>query len=149
MLFMAEPAAMKSIQEMMEALYLETMTMIVSLEARVKILFMEAPVMIIYMVLAMMTLFKRGQSPAQPAHPAPARPVSASGAPADPNFVGVPMTELRVGERVEHNRFGAGVIKSISGTAPDMKATIVFDEFGEKLLLLKYAKLRPLKKDVN
>ena len=95
------------------------------------------------------TYFKRGQSPAQPAHPAPARPVSASGAPADPNFVGVPMTELRVGERVEHNRFGAGVIKSLSGTAPDMKATIVFDEFGEKLLLLKYAKLRPLKQGVN
>lgn len=55
------------------------------------------------------------------------------------------MTELHVGERVEHNRFGAGVIKAISGKAPDMKATIVFDDFGEKLLLLKYAKLRPEK----
>lgn len=66
----------------------------------------------------------------------------------DPDFVAVPMTELYVGERVEHNRFGAGTIKSISGTAPEMKAVIDFDsdQYGEKLLLLKYAKLRPLKR---
>ena len=64
----------------------------------------------------------------------------------DPDFVAVPMTELYVGERVEHNRFGAGLIKEISGVAPEMKARIVFDDFGEKLLLLKYAKLRPYNK---
>ena len=63
----------------------------------------------------------------------------------DPDFVPVPMTELYEGERVEHNRFGAGLIKEITGSAPEMKARIVFDEYGEKLLLLKYAKLRPLK----
>lgn len=65
----------------------------------------------------------------------------------DPDFVAVPMTELHEGERVEHNRFGAGTIKSISGAAPEMKAVIDFDsdQYGEKLLLLKYAKLRPLK----
>lgn len=62
----------------------------------------------------------------------------------DPDFVPVPMTDLYEGERVEHNRFGAGTIKSISGVAPEMKAVIVFDKYGEKLLLLKYAKLRPL-----
>ena len=50
------------------------------------------------------------------------------------------MTQLKVGERVEHNRFGAGTILTLSGTAPDMKAQIRFDEYGEKLLLLKYAK---------
>ncbi len=66
----------------------------------------------------------------------------------DPDFVPVPMTELYEGERVEHNRFGAGTIKSISGTVPEMKAVIDFDsdQYGEKLLLLKYAKLRPLKR---
>lgn len=62
----------------------------------------------------------------------------------DPNFVPVPMTELREGQRVEHNRFGAGLIKSITGTYPEMKAVIVFDDYGEKLLLLKFAKLRPI-----
>ena len=61
----------------------------------------------------------------------------------DPDFKAVPMTELREGERVEHIRFGAGDILEISGRYPDMKARIRFDEHGEKLLLLKYAKLRP------
>lgn len=81
---------------------------------------------------------------AKPAAPAPVRKPDVI----DPNFVAVPMTELYEGERVEHNRFGAGTIKSISGTAPEMKAVIVFDsdQYGEKLLLLKYAKLRPLKR---
>lgn len=60
----------------------------------------------------------------------------------DPNFKAVPMTDLREGERVEHIRFGAGEILEISGKYPDMKARIRFDDYGEKLLLLKYAKLR-------
>ena len=63
----------------------------------------------------------------------------------DPDFKAVPMTELRAGERVEHIRFGAGEILEISGRYPDMKARIRFDEHGEKLLLLKYAKLRHCK----
>ena len=63
----------------------------------------------------------------------------------DPNFEGVPMNQLYKGQRIEHNRFGAGVILNISGTEPDLKAQIRFDDYGEKLLLLKYAKIRPLK----
>ncbi|NLZ19836.1 MAG: UvrD-helicase domain-containing protein [Bacteroidales bacterium] len=62
---------------------------------------------------------------------------------ADADFVGVPMTELSEGQRIEHNRFGAGTILELSGSAPDMKARIRFDAYGEKLLLLKYAKIRP------
>ena len=46
--------------------------------------------------------------------------------------------------RIEHNRFGAGQILDLSGSAPDMKARIRFDDYGEKLLLLKYAKLRKI-----
>lgn len=76
---------------------------------------------------------------------APVRTAPAGTMPhADLDFEGVPMTQLKVGERVEHNRFGAGTILTLSGTAPDMKAQIRFDEYGEKLLLLKYAKLRPI-----
>ncbi len=63
---------------------------------------------------------------------------------ADANFVGVPMTDLREGLRIEHNRFGPGTILELSGRAPEMKAKIRFDDYGEKLLLLKYAKIRPL-----
>ena len=65
---------------------------------------------------------------------------------ADADFVGVPMTELRDGQRIEHNRFGPGTILELSGRAPEMKAKIRFDVHGEKLLLLKYAKLRPIQK---
>ena len=65
---------------------------------------------------------------------------------ADSDFVGVPMTELSVGQRIEHNRFGPGTILELSGTAPEMKARIRFDAHGEKLLLLKYAKIRPERK---
>ena len=54
------------------------------------------------------------------------------------------MTELTVGQRIEHNRFGPGTILELSGRAPEMKAKIRFDAHGEKLLLLKYAKLRPI-----
>lgn len=92
--------------------------------------------------------FERRQQPydriqaTKPAAPAPVRKPDVI----DPNFVAVSMTELYEGERIEHNRFGAGTIKTISGITPEMKAVIVFDDYGEKLLLLKYAKLRPLSK---
>ena len=61
----------------------------------------------------------------------------------DSEFIPVSMTELKTGQRIEHNRFGFGKILEITGSVPDLKARIVFDEYGEKILLLKYAKMRP------
>ena len=60
----------------------------------------------------------------------------------DSEFKPVPMTELKAGQRIEHNRFGFGKILEITGKVPDLKARISFDEYGEKILLLKYAKIR-------
>ncbi len=60
----------------------------------------------------------------------------------DSEFIPVPMTDLKVGQRIEHNRFGFGEIKEITGSVPDLKAKIEFDDYGEKILLLKYAKIR-------
>ena len=60
----------------------------------------------------------------------------------DPNFVPDPMTSFKVGDRIEHNRFGTGVLLEISGNIPDLKAKVRFDQYGEKLLLLKFAKIR-------
>ncbi|MCQ2156491.1 MAG: hypothetical protein MJY57_04765 [Bacteroidales bacterium] len=91
------------------------------------------------------TFIKRETAP-RPAPAAPVRPAAAKPDVIDPDFVAVPMTELREGQRIEHNRFGEGLIKSISGTVPELKAVIVFDDYGEKLMLLKYAKLRFEKK---
>ena len=77
-----------------------------------------------------------------------AKPVKPTAAPPqiDPDFKAVPMTELYKGERIEHNRFGPGLILELSGDAPEMKAVVDFDDYGRKQLLLKYAKLRPEKK---
>ena len=58
------------------------------------------------------------------------------------DFEPTPILELRAGQRVEHNRFGFGKILEISGTPADLKAKIAFDEHGEKILFLKYAKIR-------
>ena len=58
------------------------------------------------------------------------------------DFVPSPVSELRVGGRVEHDRFGFGEILSLEGTGADRKAVVRFDLSGEKTLLLKFAKLR-------
>ena len=52
------------------------------------------------------------------------------------------MSSFHVGDRIEHNRFGAGNVLEISGQVPELKARIRFEKYGEKLLLLKYAKIR-------
>lgn len=70
------------------------------------------------------------------------KPVSAAPRTPDADFSPVSVLELKVGQRIEHNRFGYGVIRQITGTGMDLKAKILFDSFGEKILLLKYAKIR-------
>jgi len=49
---------------------------------------------------------------------------------------------LEVGMEVEHERFGYGQVVDLEGKKPDVKATILFKELGQKQLLLKFAKLR-------
>ena len=60
----------------------------------------------------------------------------------DADFEPTPILQLKAGQRIEHNRFGYGQIVEISGTSADLKAKIAFDEHGEKILILKYAKIR-------
>jgi DNA helicase-2/ATP-dependent DNA helicase PcrA len=60
----------------------------------------------------------------------------------DPDFVPEPMSAFSVGDQIEHNRFGAGKVLEITGQIPDLKAKIRFEKYGEKLLLLKFAKIR-------
>ena len=60
----------------------------------------------------------------------------------DVDFEPTPILQLRAGQRIEHNRFGFGKILEISGSAADLKAKIAFDNHGEKILILKYAKIR-------
>ena len=60
----------------------------------------------------------------------------------DADFEPTPILQLRAGQRIEHNRFGFGQIAEITGNPTDLKAKIIFDEHGEKILILKYAKIR-------
>ena len=49
---------------------------------------------------------------------------------------------LRVGRRVLHEQFGEGEILSLEGKPGNIKAVVLFDNSGEKRLLLKYAKIK-------
>ena len=48
---------------------------------------------------------------------------------------------LIVGQKVKHSRFGRGKILKIEGEDANKKATVFFDGIGQKMLLLKFAKL--------
>ena len=80
--------------------------------------------------------------PLRPAAAPDRKPVSAAPHTPDADFSPVSVLDLKAGQRIEHNRFGYGVIRQITGTGMDLKAKILFDSFGEKILLLKYAKIR-------
>lgn len=54
------------------------------------------------------------------------------------------VASLRVGQRIEHERFGKGTVVRMEGSADNQKAIIAFDNVGEKTLLLKYARFRVL-----
>jgi len=94
----------------------------------------------------------RPERSAAPAPQAPSRRQPVSSAPAAPRydeatFVPSPMRDFSIGQRIEHNRFGPGLILDITGSFPELKAKISFDEYPEpKTILLKYAKMRPEQK---
>lgn len=54
------------------------------------------------------------------------------------------IADIREGVRVEHQRFGKGIVKTTEGSAPDIKAVVDFDQHGIKKLLLRFARLRIL-----
>jgi DNA helicase-2/ATP-dependent DNA helicase PcrA len=58
-----------------------------------------------------------------------------------PNFVACDISQLRVGMRVEHAKFGFGKIVQLDMNGPDKRARILFEQAGEKTLLLSFAKL--------
>ncbi|MBO5979594.1 MAG: hypothetical protein J6Q12_04085, partial [Bacteroidales bacterium] len=87
-------------------------------------------------------------APARRPEPMPVRrPQPVAPRVADSDFVPTPILQLRAGQRIEHNRFGFGKILEISGNPADLKAKIAFDEHGEKILILKYAKIRAVEVD--
>jgi len=57
-------------------------------------------------------------------------------------FVADDSSKIQVGMQVLHERFGLGKVLEIEGGAPDLKATVFFQDSGQKSLLLKFAKLK-------
>ncbi|MCD8303578.1 MAG: UvrD-helicase domain-containing protein [Prevotellaceae bacterium] len=51
---------------------------------------------------------------------------------------------LKVGAKVEHARFGIGIVRQFEGEGLDAKAIVDFGSNGEKRLLLRFARLTPL-----
>ena len=64
--------------------------------------------------------------------------------PEDPNFVAGDISHLKVGDMVQHQRFGRGVVAEIEGEGQNQKAKVNFDNIGSKVLVLKFAKMRIL-----
>jgi DNA helicase-2/ATP-dependent DNA helicase PcrA len=52
---------------------------------------------------------------------------------------------LQVGYRIRHERFGAGKITALTGENENAKAVVLFDNFGSKQLLLKFARFEIIK----
>lgn len=61
------------------------------------------------------------------------------------NFKADNPSAFRANMQVEHPRFGIGKILTIEGSMPNTKAQILFNSVGQKLLLLKFAKLKIVK----
>lgn len=80
--------------------------------------------------------------PTRPLRPVPS-PAAAAPA-ARPAAAGSAEWNIRVGSRIEHNRFGQGTVRAIEGSGPGTKALVSFDSAGDKNLLLKFAKFTVL-----
>ncbi len=72
---------------------------------------------------------------------APARPQTVEHKPAA-DFVASDTSNLEVGNKVEHQKFGFGEVVKMEGSAHNPIATVKFELNGEKKIMLNYAKLR-------
>ncbi len=59
-----------------------------------------------------------------------------------PDFEPSDTSDLQVGQRVEHQKFGFGEVVKMEGSAHNPIATVHFEKNGEKKIMLQYAKLR-------
>lgn len=60
----------------------------------------------------------------------------------DQNFEPSDPDEVEVGNKVEHTKFGYGIVESIDGGVHNRIATVAFEKAGSRRLMLTFAKLR-------
>lgn len=70
---------------------------------------------------------------------------TATSAPAASAAPSSDLSGLSVGAKVRHDRFGEGEVIAIEGDGGNAKATVAFTHFGQKQLLLKFARLTIVK----
>jgi len=68
--------------------------------------------------------------------------IKSSGYKVPADFAPSDTSTLKEGMKVEHPKFGFGMVTQMDSTGADRKAKINFDDFGEKTLLLNFAKLK-------
>jgi len=61
-----------------------------------------------------------------------------------PDFIASDTSNLKEGQRVEHQKFGFGEVMKMEGSVHNPIATVKFELNGEKKIMLNYAKLRIL-----
>lgn len=74
-----------------------------------------------------------------PSRPTPQKPVEHT---PSPDFKPSDTSELKAGQKVEHQKFGYGEVLKMEGATHNPIATIKFNLNGEKKIMLNYAKLR-------
>lgn len=70
------------------------------------------------------------------------KPVPTSSYKPSADFAPSDTSRLEAGMKVEHPKFGFGIVKGLETEGSNRKAKVEFDAFGEKTLLLSFAKLK-------
>ena len=52
---------------------------------------------------------------------------------------------IKVGNVIEHQRFGIGTVENVTGVGDNLKITVNFKNSGTKQLLLKFARYKVIK----
>ncbi len=84
---------------------------------------------------------KTSDSPAQQLDSRPARLTRIKKTTTSPSISHSDFSGLQIGIKVRHERFGEGEIIALDGEGGNAKATVAFTHFGQKQLLLKFARL--------
>lgn len=52
--------------------------------------------------------------------------------------------DYAIGMRIQHERFGRGIVRKVEGKGDQVRVTVIFDVGGERKFLAHYAPMRPL-----
>lgn len=59
-------------------------------------------------------------------------------------FEGDDLSNIKVGDKVMHSRFGKGIVETLEGRYPETKILIEFENFGSKTIVGRFAKIKIL-----